>query len=195
MSFRCDYCGVAQPAGSKPVLQTPADSWRKKTYECYDVETETMIRVEGREPMTEFKTCRACLGLEPIVPVVEPSLRTLQLQTNAYHEHVRNCKGFKTFKRRNLAGEEIKESIPCHMCELVMRDFAAFPSTILSRCLEDPLKAPRKEPLYLLVRDHMIDRVTDKSHAFMSKRAERDGMVAINLLKQFSKANPKLLRG
>jgi hypothetical protein len=193
VSFKCDYCGKPQPSGTKPVLQTPSDSWRKKTYEYFDQESEVIMRVEGREPLAEFKTCHECLGVSvPKAPVVE--MRTFLLQTQGYHNHARGCKGFKTIKSWDRNGDEVKEQIPCRVCALIERDFAAFPATVLSICIEDHMVRPLKTPIYLLVRDKMIDRVSD-GNVFTSKRAFADGVVAIGALKTFSTLNPKLLRG
>lgn len=196
MSFRCDYCGNPQPSGSKPILQTPADSWRDRQYTKIDPDTNLEVVVGlGKEAIAEFKTCRTCMGLQPEQPLTPVKMREFVRMTSGYHAHAQKCQGFKSTKKWDpILKDHVKENIPCRICELIVKDFAAFPPKVLSEVLEDQNPNQFKTSLCYVVVGTTLDRASTDDNVFVSKNTVRSNTVALGLLKHFTEKNPNFIR-
>ena len=69
MSFTCEFCGKAQPQGTKPIRRTTIE---RQIYEVVLIDDMTAdLRLIGTEIVKEKKSCLACSVITMIKKVVK----------------------------------------------------------------------------------------------------------------------------
>jgi hypothetical protein len=184
MSFKCDDCGLAQPAGTKPFIVTemrPAEHIKPAAKEgdvVFIGEDGKLKFVSlGQEIDVEFKLGPCCSGQKVRVES-KPDYKTFlhmaqQLSARSYmakgrsvQSHIVKCKEIVT---------------ECSPCKAVMASYKSFPAPALSEALQQPKPPSFKTKMASVLMDHALER------SIQGGAGDADAKAAIHWLSAYAK--------